>query len=337
MARTIRSSGRLLALASVAAASGIWGMSGAVAQTTELSFYTTVPRNLSEPMGQRFTELNPTIKVNLFQAGVETVLEKMELEIKGSGRSLADVMWLEEPAAVKQFADQGRLEPYMPKDLDNVLAVYRDPQGRFVANHVAHVFIMYNTNTFPKDKAPKSWKDLGDRRFNKAIVLSNPAVSGTGATIVSAMVQKYGWSYWEAIAKLKPVIVNGSQAQTSLIIQGERPIGAIHDYTIADAIQRKQPIGYTVPEEGGIALPAYVAITKGTAKMDAAKKFYDFMISKDGADVLVKLGMYHTRTDLPGPSGRPPIADVKVMSFDWAEHSRDKAAMKAKFADIMEK
>jgi hypothetical protein len=43
---------RHLVLACVAAAGEIWGMSGAVAQTTELSFYTTVPRNLSEPMGQ---------------------------------------------------------------------------------------------------------------------------------------------------------------------------------------------------------------------------------------------------------------------------------------------
>jgi iron(III) transport system substrate-binding protein len=307
------------------------------AQTTDIQFYTTVPRNLSEPLAQRFTELNPNFKVNVFQAGVETVLEKMQLEVRGTGRFQADVMWIEEPAAIRQFAEEGRLEPYQSAELKNVLAAYRDPEGRFVANHVAHIFLMYNTNKIPSNAAPKSWADLTDKRFINQLVFSNPQVSGTGATIASAMVQKFGWSFWESVAKLKPVLVGGSQGMTSLIIQGERTVGAIHDYTIADAMQKKQPINFVVPTEGGLALPAYFAITLGTPKMDAAKKFYDFVISKDGATLLLNLGMYHTRTDMPGPEGRPPIAEVKTMSFDWAQHARDKAAMKVKFADIMEK
>ena len=316
---------------------GIWSMSAASAETTEIQFYTTVPRNLSEPLAQKFTELNPDIKVNIFQAGVETVLEKMQLEARGTGRFQADVMWIEEPAAIRQFADEGRLEAYQSPELKNVSAAYRDPEGRFVANHVAFIFIMYSTKKIQPGAAPKSWSDLTDTKFAGQLVFSNPQVSGTGAAIVSAMVQKFGWPFWEGIAKLKPVLVNGSQGMTSLIIQGERPVGVMQDYTIADAMQKKQPVNFIVPEEGSLAMPAYFAIARGTPKLEAAKKFYDFMISKDGAEVLMRLGMYHTRTDLPGPEGRPPIAGVKTIPFDWAQHAREKPAMKATFADVMDK
>lgn len=189
---------------------GVWSMSAASAETTEIQFYTTVPRNLSEPLAQKFTELNPDIKVNIFQAGVETVLEKMQLEARGTKRFQADVMWIEEPAAIRQFADEGRLEAYQSPELQNVLAAYRDPEGRFVANHVAFIFIMYSTKKIEPGAAPKSWSELTDTKFAGQLVFSNPQVSGTGAAIVSAMVQKFGWPFWEGIAKLKPVLVNGS-------------------------------------------------------------------------------------------------------------------------------
>jgi len=327
-------SGRFFGVAVIAL---LLGAVAARAQDTELQFYTSVPRELSAPLAERFTAMNSGIKVNLFEAGAETVLGKMELEIRSAGRIQADVIWLEEPAAVKQFADDGRLEPYASSELENVLPIFRDPQGRFVANQVAFVFIMYNAKKMSSDKAPKSWKDLTDSRFAKQLIFANPRVSGTGATVASAMVQAYGLVYWESIAKLKPILVSGSEGMISTIVQGERLAGPIHNYTIGELLEKKQPIAYVVPTEGGIALPAYVAIARGTPKLEAAKKFYDFMISKEAAGQLVKDGMFSTRTDVPGPKGWPSIGEVKTMPFDWAQHARAKAEIKAKFADLMEK
>jgi iron(III) transport system substrate-binding protein len=151
------------------------------------------------------------------------------------------------------------------------------------------------------------------------------------------MVQAFGMSYWEDIGKLKPILVNGSEGMISTVVQGERLAGPIHNYTIGTLIDKNQPIGYSVPAEGGIPFPAYVAIAHGTSKLDAAKKFYDFMISKDAAALSVAHGMFSTRIDMPGPKGWPSIGEVKTMPFDWAQHSRSKAEIKAKFSEIMEK
>jgi hypothetical protein len=46
---------------------------------SEILFYSSVPRNLSENLVKAFEAKNPDIEVKLFQAGTETVLEKLEL------------------------------------------------------------------------------------------------------------------------------------------------------------------------------------------------------------------------------------------------------------------
>ncbi len=313
----------------------VWEAPGARAQSVELQFYTSVPRNQTVPLIEKFSELNPDIHVSMFQAGNETLLDKMQLEIRGSGRIQADVMWIEEPAALAQFAKDGLLEPYSAKELDKILPAYRDPQGRFVANHVAHIFIMYNTSKVAAEQAPKSWKDLTDKRFANKLIFSNPRVSGAGATFASAMVQTYGWPFWESVAKLKPILAGGD-ATISSVVLGERTLAPVRDEDIAVALRRKQPIDYVVPAEGGLAMPTYVAIVKGTPKLEAARKLYDFMISKEVAESFLRLGMFHTRTDLPGPEGWPNIAEVRSLPFDWTKHAQTKADMKAKFSDIVE-
>ena len=64
-------SGRFFGVAVIAL---LLGAVAARAQDTELQFYTSVPRELSAPLAERFTAVNSGIKVNLFEAGAETVL-----------------------------------------------------------------------------------------------------------------------------------------------------------------------------------------------------------------------------------------------------------------------
>ncbi len=310
------------------------GGTGAAA-STELVFYSTVPRDLSEALVKGYEAKYPDVKVSLWQAGVETVLEKMELETRGTGRPKADVVWIEEPAAMDRFAKRGLLEKYPPKDSEQIPAVYRDKEGYWTGNHVGHTMIFYNNRLVPKEQAPKSWKDMADPRFKNKLGLSNPKISGTGAALASAMVQLYGWKFWEDVAKNRPLLAPGTQAMVSTVIQGERLLAATQDYTIAAAIRKGQPIGFTFPEEGVFPFGAYVGIVKGTQGLEAARNFVDFFVSKDTAAIMHRLGMYHTRIDAPAPEGWPPIGQIKLLPFNWEEHERDKPAMKKRFSGLM--
>ena len=90
------------------------GVLSAGASAAELLFYSSVPRNLSESLVRAFEAENPNVTVKIFQTGTETVLEKVELEIKGKGRPEADVLWIQEKAAMERLADRGLLAQYLP-------------------------------------------------------------------------------------------------------------------------------------------------------------------------------------------------------------------------------
>ena len=303
----------------------------------ELLFYSSVPRNLTEPLIKGFEARNPDVKVTMFQAGTETMLEKMQLEIQGKGKPDADVVWVQELPAMERFAEKGLLIRHIPADADKIASAYRDKSGYFHGTFITHAVLMYNTNALNEKTAPQSWQDLAAPRFDNKLTFANPRISGTGAAVASALVQNFGWEYWQKVAKNRPMIAAGHPAMVSTIIAGERTVGPMLDYSIVAAVDKKQPIGYVFPKEGVIAVAAYVAIINGTKSPADARKFVDFFASKEAAAILQKGGMYSSRTDAEPPRGWPPITQIKTLPFDWNLHGKSLDDIKKKFAELTER
>jgi len=322
-----------VALAALAAASA----AAVPAFGAELLFYSSVPRNLTESLVKGFQAKYPDIQVKVFQAGTETVLEKIELETKGRGYPDADAMWIQEQAAVGRLAARGLLESYAPAGHEFIDDKYKDPQGRWIGTFVTHVLLMYNVRAFQNQPPPKSWQELTETRFRNKITLANPRVSGTGAAVVSALVQNFGWGYIEKVAANKPQIASGHPAMVSTVIAGERTLGPMQDLSIYEAMAKKQPIAFVFPAEGAVAVPAYAAINSRSDKKADAKKLIDYFVSQDGAAILRANGMYHTRKDAQPPEGWPAIADIKTLAFDWKVHEAEKEKMKDRFSDLVER
>jgi iron(III) transport system substrate-binding protein len=307
------------------------------ASAAELLFYSSVPRNLSESLVRAFEAENPNVTVKIFQTGTETVLEKVELEIKGKGRPEADVLWIQEKAAMERLAGRGLLAQYLPVGHEAIDEQYKDADGRWIATFVTHVILMYNARVFKDQKPPSSWGELADPRFRNKLTFANPRVSGTGSAVVSALVQNLGWSYVEKLAANKPQIASGHPAMVSTVAIGERTVGPMQDVSVFEAMAKKQPVGFVFPSEGAVAVPAFAAIAAHTEKREEAKKFIDFFASKDAAELLRSQGMYHTRKDARPPQGWPEIASIKIMKFDWAKHNAEKESIKDRFADLVER
>lgn len=313
----------------------VWAAGAGAAAAADLLFYSSVPRNLTEPLVRAFEAKNPGTKVTLFQAGTETLLEKMELEIQGKGKPEADFVWIQELAAMQRYAEKGLLVPYVPADADKIPEIYRDRTGHFFGTFVTHAVLMYNTRALNDQTAPKSWKGLLEARFRDKTTFADPRISGTGAAVASAAVQNFGWSYWEKISANRPLIAPGHPAMVSTIIAGERTVGPMLDYSIVAAMAKGQPIAFVFPQEGAVSVAAYSAIVKGAKALPDARKLADFFVSKDAANVLQGMGMYHSRIDAQPPKGWPAIAEIKVLPINWEEHKQKKDEIKKRFSELM--
>jgi iron(III) transport system substrate-binding protein len=303
----------------------------------ELLFYSSVPRNLSDVLVKGYEQDNPGTTVKMFQAGTETLLEKIELEIQGRGKPEADVVWIQEQSAMERLAERGKLLAYLPEGHAAIDAVYKDKGGRWIGTFVTHAVFMYSTKALNEKSAPKGWRDLVEPRFRNKLTFANPRVSGTGSAVASALVQNFGWPYLEKLALNKPQIAAGHPPMVSTVIAGERTVGPMLDYSIFEAAAKGQPIAFVFPAEGAVAVPAYAAVVQTSRNPEAAKKFVDFFASQRAASLLRERGMYHTRNDAQPPDNWPAIGDIKIIPFDWQRHKTEKDAIKDRFADLMEK
>lgn len=221
------------------------------AYASELLFYSSVPRNLSESLVKAFEAKNPGVDVKIFQTGTETLLEKVELEIKGKGSPDADVVWIQEKAAMERFAERGLLAQYQPAGHEAIDSRYQDPGGRWIGTFVTHVVFMYNVRAFKNQPPPHSWQELTEARFRNKLIFANPRVSGTGSAVVSTLVQNFGWSYMQKIAANKPQIASGHPAMVSTVVIGERTVGPMQDVSVYEAMAKKQPRGIHLPRRRG--------------------------------------------------------------------------------------
>ena len=91
-----------------------------------------------------------------------------------------------------------------------------------------------------------------------------------------------------------------------------------------------------------LVIPSPVAIFKNSPNVDAAKKFVDFILSKEGQQIIVEDGTLPVRADVKVPDRYkqlPSVEDAmkRAMKIDYQAIMAEKEATIKKFTDIMQK
>jgi iron(III) transport system substrate-binding protein len=88
-------------------------------------------------------------------------------------------------------------------------------------------------------------------------------------------------------------------------------------------------------------IPSPIAIFKGSPNADAAKKFVDFVLSKEGQTIIANEGTLPVRADVKVPDRfkLPAVDDAvkRAMKVDYQAIMAEKEATIKKFTEIMQK
>jgi len=154
--------------------------------------------------------------------------------------------------------------------------------------------ICYNVVEMQKQGLPRieSWKDLLKPEFKGKIVMPNPASSGTGFLDVTAWMtifgDKGGWDFMDKLHENIAVYTHSGSKPCKMAGAGEFPVGISFEYRANATRNQGAPIDIIYPKEGlGWDIEA-IAIVKGTAKLDAAKKLSDWASSREAMDLYAK-------------------------------------------------
>jgi iron(III) transport system substrate-binding protein len=111
------------------------------------------------------------------------------------------------------------------------------------------------------------------------------------------------------------------------VSDGEYALALTYEGVALQYVKGGGPVGIIYPEEGTVLIPDAVAIIKGARNLDSARKFMDFMFTKEAQEMLSKKDLLRpARQDVALAEGLIPTQQIKLAPFDmnWAGTQRDK-------------
>lgn len=316
----------------------IVGLQAGSAEAQEkLYVYTSMKESLIGQLKTAFAAKHPEVKLDYQSAGAGKLMAKIAAE-RESGKILADVLWTSEVPDFYQLQAQGILQPYVPKEIKALVNPLPDYDGSFTAVRLGTLGVAYNTRLIKT--APKTWADVQGPAFKGAYGIANPALSGTAYMSVSLLVKQFGWGYIEALRANGAKMGKGSGQVVDDTASGDLLASLAVDYITLDKVDKGATLALVYPEEM-LVIPSPIAILKGSPNTEAAKKFVDFVLSKEGQTIIAQEGTLPVRSDVQVPDRfpLPPVADAmkRAIPVDYKAMMADKEATIKKFTDIMQK
>ena len=186
----------------------------------------------------------------------------------------------------------------------------------------------------------KIMADLQKPAFKGAYGIANPALSGTAYMSVAVLSKTFGWGYFEGLRVNGAKMGKGSGQVFDDTASGDLVASLAVDYITLDKIDKGATLALVYPPEM-LLIPSPIAIFKNSPNVEAAKKFVDFILSKEGQAIIANEGTLQVRADVAVPARYklPKVEDAmkRAMKIDYQQIIAEKEATIRKFTDIMQK
>ena len=305
----------------------LFAFSGArgLAADGSLTIYSPHGPDVTTPIFELFRASHPDIKINLVTAGTGEVLERLKAE---QANPSADIMW---GGPTQTFEASAELfeahEAAHSKEM-----IVSDPANRWQAFSVLAHPLLVNTKKLPADQEPKTVSELADPKWKDmgGIALADPAKSGSGYTIVSAIAATLGWPFVE---KLSPTlrVAPGSSAMVNAVRDAEVPLGWTWEDQGVKWAAEGLPVKMIYPTDVVPILVDASALVKGAPNAENARLFLDFLGTPEVHKIVVEqVKRRSARKDMPSPTDLPSLTGLKL-----AEANEPRDVVVARFSKIM--
>ena len=266
----------------------------------KVMLYSSMQEDQLVAIKEGFEKKYPGITMEYYFAGTSKVVTKISTEAQ-AGHVDADVIWVGDAADYVSFKENDILQPYTSPELDGgaIDKAYVDPEGYYTAGRLVGVGIAYNNATVTPEEAPKTWNDLLDEKWKGQIVMSDPGTAGTTKYWMNAMMcsDKYGTDYMQKLHDNGCLLESGTTATHNQLAASAYKVGVCLDYVSANLIKDGSPITFLYPEET-VSIASPIGLVKDCNNEANGKLLYDFILSKEGQEILVANNLVSVRTDV---------------------------------------
>ena len=302
----------------------------------ELKVYSIIHEEETLALTKLFTE-KTGIPVSFLRASTGELVNRVITE---KNNPQADVLLGGASSYHIQAAKEGALEVYRSAGAANLPDYAVASDGTWTGFCVLTLGIGINEERYAKKFAgipePKTWEDLLNTAYKGEIVLTNPVASSTAYLFVQDQLQRLGydegWNYLLTLAPLVGQFPDSGSAPAKLIGTGEYALGVSYIHALAKYKAEGFNVKMIAPPQT-VGDVDCISIMKNTQNLDAAKKFVDFMLSKEAQELMSSIDFtIPVNPEAKGAEGSIPVTDLDLIQYDVQKASQQKDEVLKKWA-----
>jgi iron(III) transport system substrate-binding protein len=290
----------------------------------QVVFWSSMRIDDSKSLASGFETKYPSIKVEIFRAGGEQIVNRAIAEHL-AGKTTYDVL---NAFALKVLQNRGLLQPYGAPEAAHYVTGFKDTQNHWVSLYSGYNVIGYNTKLVAKGEAPKNWEDLLQPRWKGKLVMDDEEYFWH-AGMLKYWGEDKGRKYMEALSRQGLQFRNGHALLADLMSVGEFPVAVVvYPDQIEQMKLKGQPVDWVKTTDPILVNLAPVSVAAKAPHPNAAKLFLNYSISKEGQEILQKARRASARHDVPPLVPDMDPKKLKLVPLDPeiptnAEHIKD--------------
>ena len=277
----------------LALAFGAVGCGGSGEKPTDVVLVTHDSFVVSDEVEKAF-ERESGLELKILKAG--DAGEVVTKALLTAGNPQGDVLFGVDDNLLARALDGDLFEAYESPGLENVDGRYVvDPGHRVTPIDHGEVCLNYDKAWFAEHgvEPPASIDDLTDPRFEKLVVVENPATSTPGLAFLLATVARYGegaWQgFWLRLRENGVLVVDGWEEAYTVRFSGASGSGGDRPIVVSYASSPPAEVIFRTPrptdaptavvEDSCFRQIEFAGILRGTHNEEGARKLIDFMLS----------------------------------------------------------
>jgi iron(III) transport system substrate-binding protein len=315
-----------LALAAAAALASAFALAG------EVVLYSSNSVDAINAVSEEFNKKYPDIRIVPVRGSTGAMMQRIKAE---AGAPKADIFWSGGFSLLRLYKDY--FLPYQSPEYAGLQAGYRDANGLWAGTNAHVMVIMVNKRALKGDPAPKTWSDLANPRWKDRLVIGDPEKTSSSLATLWGIEQSLGKEPLKGIARNATIVNTASQVYDG-VAKGEFAVGMTMEYAAQEYVANgDKDIQIVYPTEGTFIAPEGMALVKGGPHPDDAKKFYDFLASREAQEMLVKKFYRRPiRDDVDTTQvGLPRTTTFKVAAIDDVKASAEQPAFIASWKEMV--
>jgi len=296
----------------------------------KIIIYTSMYQEVIDSVKIELKRYFPRYTIEFVYGGTGRVQHMISAE-QTAGRLGCDIIMVAEPAYSLELKEKGILHSYRSKEAGNIAFDF-DSDGFWYPVRINNMVLAFNPDINQKTAVPNSFREFAnDTRVRGAISMRNPSISGTTLATLTALRDKYGYEYFDALARQGINIEYGTAEAIRKLESGEYKVIMILEESILQERENGSNLEVIYPADGTVMIPSNIMIVnnrwsanKNTA---IAEEISDWFLSEAGQSAIVAGWMHSVRIDFPKrPYSSKHTSEIRKnsMPVDWEASLRQR-------------